>query len=573
MSQLRQIMGMPPEKMGPVEDSARSIVSEGANATADLIGGIGETHNRVKKVASYLMQKFGMDQKAADDYAWYVATSAVPLAAVLPDQEQMRGFVPNAIKHEPETWQGDIAGRTAYNIPGAVASGGGSMLNRLLSAGGSAVGGFAGKEGSKALIDGLESWMPSHKDTIEKYRPYIEGGADIAGNIAGSFAPNVAQHMVTPNPMTDNRIRDARILDDHGVEMTAGQRTGNKALHYAESQTGGTAYDNLIDRQNRQYTAGALEQGGVRPRRPGGPRPDEASPEVLNHQHDILGEEFDRLQQHGMQPDTQFFDDLVQLRDDYRATMPARSPGAPLIETTVRYLADRARRGIPVDGEFLRKTGTMLRQKMRSFRASGRADEADALNNLIEAIDNGVERSLTVTNPAEVGAWRDLRTRYRNLITLEEAASNAPNAQLSPADLTRATKATETRKGYSRGFGPFNNYSRAGAEILTEKPNSGTTSRLVAALGGGGKSITAATIGGGIGAAIGGLPGMGIGAAVGASADVIGRFGKNYIRMTPAMQAYLSNQLARGWTPEVGAGRRAAATAVTNSNRIIQEKR
>ena len=220
-----------------------------------------------------------------------------------------------------------------------------------------------------------------------------------------------------------------------------------------------------------------------------------------------------------------------------------------------------------MDGELLRKTGTQLRRTRQQYRASGRADDAEAIDNLIEAIDGGLERSLAATNPNEVGRFQEVRRLYRNLITVEEAASNAPNGQLSPADLTRATKKMETRKGYSRGFGPFNNYSRAGAEILSEKPNSGTASRLVAALGGGGKSITAATIGGGIGAMIGGIPGAGMGAALGAGADMMVKLGKNYIRMTPPMQAYLANQLARGWEPGVGSGTRAGVAGVNSVNR------
>ena len=559
MAGLRELMGLPPKPIGTTEDVARSVLSQGTDAVLDMAGAPGDMHNRVRAIASWAIQKLGVDEKTANTIGYGVATGAMPLGALMPDSETTRSFKPESFNHEAQTATGDIAGRTAYNIPSTVLMPGGTLLNKVLSAGASAVGGFAGKEGSKKLVDALENYVPRYKDTIEGYRPYIEGAGDMIGSVAGSFAPSVVKNAVTPNPMTDNRIRDARILDEHGVEMTAGQRTGNNALHYKESQTGGTAYDNLIDRQGRQYTAGALDDAGIH-------GADEASPAVLNRQHEALGDEFDRLQGYGMQPDTQFFDDLVQVRDDYRATMPQNNR-APIIETTVRQLADRARRGIPVDGEFLRKVSTQLRRTRQQYRASGRADDAEAIDNLIEAIDGNVERSLAITNPNEVGAWRDLRTRYRNLITVEEAASNATDAQLSPADLTRATKKMETRRGYSRGFGPFNNYSRAGAEILTEKPNSGTTSRLVAALGGGGKSITAATIGGGIGAAIGGIPGAGVGAAIGAGADGLVRFGRNYVRMTPAMQAYLANQLARGWTPEVGAGARAATLGAVNLQR------
>ena len=559
MPTLREMMGLPPQKVGAAEDMARTV---GPAAERGAIGTLNMGSDLAARVRHGMGWLTGLSPEQMDAIDGVQRGFGIGVPSTTPEAiakaEEAQGPL-----YQPQTWQGDLTDRTVSNAVAALL-GPGTLLNKGLSAVGGAVGGYAGKEGTKKLVDALEGWAPRYKDNIEKARPYIEGTADIAGNVVGSLAPNVARHAVTPNPMSDNRLRDAQILDDHGVEMTAGQRTGNQALHYAESQTGGTAYSNMRDRQGRQYTAGALEDAGI-------PNAAEASPEVLNRQHAALGAEFDRLQGYGMNPDTQFFDDLVQLRDDYRATMPQNSR-APIIETTVRDLADRARRGIPVDGEYLRKVGTQLRRQRQQFVASGRADDAEAVGNIIDAIDGNVERSLAVTNPDEVGAYQDLRTRYRNLITVEEAASNAPDAQLSPADLTRATKKMETRRGYSRGFGPFNNYSRAGAEILTEPANSGTTSRLVAALGGGGKSITAATVGGGIGAALGGVPGAGVGAAIGAAGDGLFRFGKNYIRMTPAMQAYLANQVARGWTPEVGAGTRAATIGATNLRRIDERK-
>lgn len=560
MPTLREMMGLPPQKVGAAEDMARTV---GPAAERGAIGTLNMGSDLAARVRHGMGWLAGLTPEQLDAIDGVQRGFGIGVPSTTPEAiakaEEVQGPL-----YQPQTWQGDLTDRTVSNAVAALL-GPGTLLNKGLSAVGGAVGGYAGKEGTKKMVDALEGWAPRYKDKIEKARPYIEGTADIAGNVVGSMAPNAVKNIVTPNPMSDNRLRDAQILDDHGVEMTAGQRTGNQALHYAESQTGGTAYSNMRDRQGRQYTAGALEDAGI-------PNAAEASPEVLNRQHAALGAEFDRLQGYGMNPDTQFFDDLVQLRDDYRATMPQHNR-APIVETTVRDLADRARRGIPVDGEYLRKVGTQLRRMRQQFVASGRADDAEAVGNIIDAIDGNVERSLAVTNPDEVGAYRDLRTRYRNLITVEEAASNAPDAQLSPADLTRATKKMETRRGYSRGFGPFNNYSRAGAEILTEPANSGTTSRLVAALGGGGKSLTAATVMGGLGAAVGGVPGAGIGAAIGAAGDGLFRFGKNYVRMTPAMQAYLANQVARGWTPEVGAGTRAATIGATNLRRIDEERR
>jgi hypothetical protein len=566
---VRGAIGLPPRQMGPAEDAAWSVLSQGSNALADLAGGLGDTNNRINSGAQWVMKKFGASDETAQSWGPTVANAAMPLTMIMPDSETTRSFIPEAIQHEPQTATGDVAGRIAYNIPGAFA-GPGSWMNKLLSAAGAGAAGFAGKEGSGYVMDKLGEYAPSYKDSIEGWRPYVEGGADILGNVVGSFAPNAARHAITPNPMTDERVANAALLDRRGVEMTAGQRTGNAALHAKEAQTGGTGYWNIRERQNRQYTAGALQDAGIPPRQPGGPRPDVASPEVLNQQHAALGAEFDRLQAIGMQPDSQFFSDLVQLRDDYRATMPQHNR-APIVETTVRQLADRAQRGIPVDGELLRNIGTQLRRTRQQFRASGRADDAEAIDSLIETIDSGLERSLAQTNPAEVGRFRQVREQYRNLITVEEAASNAPNGQLSPADLTRATKKMETRRGYSRGFGPFNEYSRAGYEILTDPPNSGTASRLTAALGGRGANTGAALIGGGLGYAVGGPVGAGVGAAIGSGADATWRAARNFVRMDPRMQGYLGNQVAREWTPEIGAWGRAGTIGATNATSIADQ--
>jgi hypothetical protein len=548
--------------MGAWEDMGRTILPALERGTLGLLNTGGAVASGVRNAAGWMMG-FTPEQLQAMAEAQNAFGIGVPrsTSTVIDKAEDVQGPL-----HQPQTWQGDLTDRFVSNIP-AAALGPGGLVTKGLSAGGSALGGFTGREGTGYLLDQAADYAPAYRDTIEGYRPYVEGVADFAGNVGGSFMPNIARSVITPNPMTADRAANVRTLEDHGVEMTAGQRTGNQNLHAAEAQTGGTGYWNIRERQNRQYTAGALEQGGIPPHN--GVRPDVASPEVLNRQHAALGAEFDRLQAIGMQPDSQFFSDLVQLRDNYRATMPQHNR-APIIETTVRQLADRAQRGIPVDGELLRTIGTQLRRTRQAFRASGRADDAEAIDNLIETIDNGLERSLAQTHPNEVGRFRQIREQYRNLITVEEAASRAPDGQLSPADLTSATKKMETRRGYSRGFGPFNGYSRAGAEILRDPPNSGTTSRLMAALGGAGRgvaSIPAAT-GGMIGFGLGGPVGAGVGTAVGSGLDMAIRAGRNYLRMTPIMQRYLGNQAAAGWTPAVGAGIRAGTIGAANSGSI-----
>lgn len=538
------------EEVNWVEDALLSFGGAAVESFAGMVGGVGDLNNNAGAVASYALQLAGMDKEKADTWGLRLGTTMFPGAALIPGSDETQEMVPEGVHHDPQTWQGEIAARAGTETPYMLAMpGAGSLVNRGMSVAGSAFGGQGGEWVGEKVADFGEGMGMD-----PSWRPYIEGAGDVAGSVMGSFAPNYIKNKITPNPMDDERRRLAASLERRGVESSAGQRTGNDNLLVKEEAT--TGWDDIQRRQRDQYTRATLDETGFQ----GGSN--RADPRTLGRQREILQGEFERLQSYGIEPDTQFFGDLVQVRDAYLAETPNRPLGR--IVDTVNELADRGQRGIPIDGEWLKNKGTQLRKAREKLRASNPV-EAGAIDDLIEVIDDAVERTMQNVAPDDIGRFQEVRRLYRNLITVEEAAAGSTTGQLTPADLTRATKKMETRRGYARGFGPLNELSREGDEIIYRVPDSGTTRRAANKFS---MMDRLTSYPGGIGAGLGYMVGAGLGhPGFGAAAGgmIGGAINEQLqrLRLTPQMQQYLANQVATGWTPHVGAAQRALVGGAT----------
>jgi hypothetical protein len=531
-----------PEQMGYVEDSARSGLSGLYDGAASTIGSFGDLGAAGREALSGWFQTLGMDPETADQSA-RIWVNRVPMMAV-PSSKGMADMKPDMIEHEPQTEAGEISERVGQLAPSMLMPSGTGWVTKGLSLLGSAAGGHYGRKAGEAASDFFG---------LEKSRPYVEGGADLLGTFVGGYGPEIIKKIVTPNPMDKERQALAKVLDDAGVETSAGQRTGNDVLHYKESQTGGTAYSNIRNRQKDQFTSAALDKAGIKGSSAG-------TPKAFNDQHKLLGAEFDRLQNYGMKPDSQLYTDLLDVRDKYNAVTPD-SMRVSIIRDTIDDLATKAQNNLSVDGAWLKTMGTNLRKARDSAIRSGDANLSDALSDLIDVIDDGVERTIATANPADLGAFKEVRKQYRNLLTLEEAASRNAAGQITPDSLVEATKKFETRKGYSRGKGPFNELARAGKLLMTEQPQSGTANRMSAAVPAL-KSIgnLPTLLGALAGAAMSG--GNPVGAAIGGGTGAALQGGVNYLRMTPGMQKYLINQLLTDWNTANSAVRGGTAAAL-----------
>lgn len=381
------------------------------------------------------------------------------------------------------------------------------------------------------------------------------GKGAVMGGVLGGAAPlaiaggsAAVRRVVSPFASNPERQAMADVLRREGIDLTAGQRTGSEGLRHAESEIGGRTAMNLTDRQGEQFTAAALRRAGIDANR--------ATPDVINDGFERIGSQFDGLAaRNRLVPDQQFAADLTDTMRNYNR-MVNESARAPIVMDTVADLAQANRNGF--DGDVYQALRSRLDSSARQSAKDPHLQEA--LYGLRNSLDEGMERSIASSNPSDLGAWREARNQYRNMLVLEKAATgageNSAMGIISPSQLRNATVTGHGRRNYARGRGDFAELSRAGEALMKPLPNSGTAGRLNARNIGAGVLSTIGGIGGtSTGGPMAGLLGAMAGAAIPGAA---GR-----IMMTGPMQNYLSNQLMQG---AMSPARRAVINAILTAN-------
>lgn len=412
-----------------------------------------------------------------------------------------------ATEYEPKTTAGKYTASAAEFLPGAAAFGGMSPGN-LLRYG--VLPGLA-SEGAGQLTEG---------SAIEPY-------ARIAAALAAPMIPGIVSRVVSPMRVPPERADAANILRAEGVEPTAGQVTGNRALRYAESELGGSRAAQMMDDQAEAFTSAAMQRAGATGR---------ATADNMAAVDQRLGHEFNAISaRNTLQADPQLGHDIGQTLNRYGQLLETQQ--RPIIEG----LADDIINRLTTNGGRMAGAEYQVIRSDLTRAAHGASNEnlANALRGLRDALDDAMERSII---PSDVGAWGELRRQYGNMKVLERASTgggeNAALGLISPAQL-RMAAVSGNRGGYARGEGDFSELARAGQAILTPLPNSGTAGRISAQnLGTGLTSI----LGAGAGSTVGGIPGAMAGAAAGAAIPRIA----GALMMSRAGQGYLTNQMLSG---------------------------
>lgn len=363
-------------------------------------------------------------------------------------------------------------------------------------------------------------------------------GALVGGGLgaAGQAIVGAGTKALSPFMPNAQRAAAARVLAKEGVPVTAGQKSGSKALRYAESELGGSAAENLMETQGEKFTAAVLKRVGE--------KADRATPEVMDRAFRRIGKEFDDLSaRNAMVPDQRVAADLSQIAVDY-ASLVAPSQRIGMIENTVNDVL-KLLQGGRMDGKVYK---TLRSQLDRFARGTSQPEAKMAARDLIQALDGGMERSILRTNPADAGAWSKVRREYRNILVVEDAVTgageNAAAGIISPSKLRSATARKHGKRNYGRGQGDFAKLARSGEAVLKELPQSGTAPRLAAR---GLFNFLGAGIGAGTGYSNDGLMGAAQGAAIGGVAPWLA--GKALL--SPLAQAWLGNRTAASLTPEV----------------------
>jgi hypothetical protein len=417
------------------------------------------------------------------------------------------------------------------------------------------IGGPAGF-GARALATGAGAVASETAGQLTKGTA-AEPWARMGAGLAGALAPSVGARMITPAPVTDPRIaRNVALLDAENVHMTAGDRTGSKALRWAESAAEDSAFAGpgaraIRERQHADVTRAALRRVGE--------HADDWT-EALPQARDRIGEAFNQFgRNHEVRVDPQLFDDLNRAHANYTGDVaPAfRSPRVERVLQDFQPAAAAINRGEQpiISG---RQYSAWRSDLTDAAQRASDAETRHAINGIVEALDGALQRSA----PAEAAeAIATARRQYRHLETLTDVASRAgqdtAQGYLSASNIRNAINKTKTDKRYySRGQGDFGEFSRAAEAIIKPLPNSGTAPRE------GANSLMTLT-GMGFGAALGlplGVGGSAAGAMAGALAPVAGKALAARTVMNPLVQRYLGNQAVpvRG-APLAGAMGTAAA--------------
>lgn len=344
-----------------------------------------------------------------------------------------------------------------------------------------------------------------------------------AGSVAG--LSRLGRRAVTPMTVAPERRAMVNTLQQEGVELSAGQTTGNKGLQYAESELGGTRAAALTDRQGEQFTRAALRRAGINANR--------ATPDVVDDAFTDIGQQFDDLAaRNTLQIDGQLRNELQQAVGNYEILVPPAMQ-SPLIRRIVdEFIAPQ---NVAVSGQGYQAARSRLE---RMARTSTDPQLSMALRDIRTALDDAMERTLAMTNPQAAGRWREARRRYRNLLVIEDAIGRAGESAalgiITPANLRSATQ-RQGKRAYVRGRGEFAELARAGTAMMSPLPQSGTAPRTaVRNLGSALPAVAGAMFG-----SPAGIPGMIAGAAVGRAVPyAAGRF-----LMSPLGRRYLTNNL------------------------------
>lgn len=419
-----------------------------------------------------------------------------------------------ATDYRGETTPERFAGTVGEFLPGAAAVGGLGVGNLI----------------RYGVVPGVASEAAGQMTEGTAAEPWARAGAAIAAPLALNVAERGIRAAISPYGGADpERLKLAKVLDDYGVPVTAGQRVGSEGLRRREGMTG--AGQRIQGDQAEAFTAAVLKTAGINAKR--------ATPDVLDDAAARIGQVFDDVTQ-GLTVTPQPADAtrMVAALDEYMQLAPAQ--GAPPIFTNIAGMIQRAAgNGAPIDGATIK----VWRSTASKLTRSGDVAVREAAIRTVEALDDMLASAMTAAGrPQDVARLATARGQYRNLLAIEKAASGAGEGAatglLSPSAVRNAV-AIQGRSAYATGRrGEIADLARAGEAIMKPLPRPGTAGELAAMGVPTGIGVSA---GGAIGAGIGGPAGAAIGGLAGAF-------------LPPAMRAMQAGPL-QGWLANQAVGR------------------
>lgn len=473
----------PPAQMGMAEDVGRSAATGLGEGVTGSVGLLGDVQSLADDFGTWIGDKLGLKPLTTEQQAGFKAGRAPTTAAI----EQTVGF--DKMKHTPQTTAGEYARTAGQFVPGFALG------------------------GAKGVATGVAAGLGSEAAGQATEGTALETPARIVGGIAGAGGGALLRRAVTPRNVPPERAKMAQTLRNEGIDnLTEGQVTGNLGVQARERKANGLFYDQTAERtrQLEKLTQAALARAGVL-----APR---ATPDVIDDAFTKLGKQFDDLaSRNTLTVDQAFGQDVATGIQDFMSLGPASEK-----VTALRSFVDRVGNVISPQGTIDGRAYHSLRSAIeRAARGSTSDPEyARALRSLKDSLDDAMERSMAAANSPDVGAWRDVRRRYRNILVVDEAvgstSADAAEGLINPAALRGAVKRKHGARNMTRGQGDFEELSRAAAALMKDLPLTGTAPLNPASIWQSGLAFPA---------------------------EALMRLGRD-VRMTKPVQRYLTNRVA-----------------------------
>jgi hypothetical protein len=339
----------------------------------------------------------------------------------------------------------------------------------------------------------------------------IEAGAPPAvaagAGLAAGMLPNVRPGQMLPDRGGEVRAANVATLEEAGIPVTPGQRTGNAFGQNVESvmkylPTSGPRAARVEEEQMRAWTRNIMGQAGI--------DSDIATPEVLTKARQGFRTEYNTLER--MTPfrgDEQLFNDLAGIENSYVRGFNDVAPAwERMRDTVLNYAAGKGGDGIDYHRLQSRISEELARANRSDAPSAGYWSQA--LEQLQKSVADAMERSAPDANLR--AAWNDVNRRYMVFSRIEDTMARAGADKLNtgfipPQQLAAVERARNPRQ-WVEGGDRLTDIARAGSAVLPDPvPNSGTAQRTFAQdlLTGASRSKWAAA-GGAAGQAMGVLP-------------------------------------------------------------------
>lgn len=417
--------------------------------------------------------------------------------------------------YQPQTVPGQYASTLAEFAPSAFIPGGGSIGARAFN----------------TIVPALASETAGQATQGTAAEPYARV---MAGLLSGPAAAKVITPFAAPGAALQ---RDINTLTKEGIPLTAGQRTGNRALQWAESNAadmpmGGGAKKLQADQAaayDRAVTAKIYDPAELRAR--GVPEgvnlPD---PRAAAAGQQSLSDKYTQLTaNNSLKADPTLINDIYAAEAKYnKNVLPSQRTGdIQAIRDDIANTMIAGQGTMP--GDVYQATRSRLG---RNAKGMTDPERAAALRDMRGALDRTMERSLP---PDQATEWRLNNQRYANMKQVGDPATAAAGENLSPLKVAQTARAGRPGE-YAAQKGDFDELAKAAATVMKPLPNSGTASRI-------GMQqlfnvLPNALAGGVSGAAAGSMFGP-VGAIAGAAAPFV----VPKLITSKLGQAYLGNQL------------------------------